>query len=121
MKPDDKRPPPLTAAQRQSRHRQKKKAAFAELLAQATNTGQLPKLQRENAHLRAQLEALQRKHAEQADKLRSASAQQPAMRDQMEALRLAVRTLLAQLSPAAISRARKHLAETGFIEWLDAD
>lgn len=117
----DKRPPPLTAAQRQHRHREKRKAAFAALQAQATETGAVPRLQRENEHLRAQLEALQRKHKEQAAKLSAATEQAPAMRDQLETLRRAIRTTLAQISPASVRVARKHLADTGFIEWLDAD
>lgn len=120
-KPNDKRPPPLTAAQRQHRHREKRKAAYAALLVQATETGAIPRLQRENEHVRAQLEALQRKHTEQAAKLSAANEQAPAMRDQLEALRRALKLTLAQLSPASVRVARKHLAETGFIEWLDAD
>lgn len=118
---DEKRTTPLTVAQRQHRYREKRKAEYAALLAQATETGAVPRLQRENEYLRAQMEALQRKHTEQAAKLRAANEQQPAMRAQMEALRQAIRVVLAQLSPASVRVARKHLTETGFIEWLDAD
>lgn len=118
---NDKRPPPLTAAQRQRRHREKRKAAFAALLEQATSTGPVATLRRENESLRSALETLQRKHAEQAEKLRAANEQQPAMRAQLDALRRSIRTTLVQLSPASVRVARKHLADTGFIEWLDAD
>ncbi|MDZ4236936.1 MAG: hypothetical protein U1A81_02150 [Hydrogenophaga sp.] len=120
-KPNDKRPQPLTAAQRQQRHRAKRKAAYAALLAQATTTGPVATLQRENESLRSALETSQRKQVEQAAKLKALTDQQPGMRDQLEALRRAIRSTLVQLSPASVRVARKHLAETGFIEWLDAD
>lgn len=117
----EQRKTPLTAAQRQRRHREKRKAAYAALLEQVKFTSHTAKLTRENDFLRSALEAAKRSKAELAEKLRAVNAQHQPMQERVQALRGVLRVIVANLSPAAARVVRRHLGDTGFSEWLDAD
>lgn len=115
----------LTPAERQRRHRIKKKAQAA-ALASAHSTTAATHLLAENMALARQVEILGRDLAEQSAAAQKAAAagqqlvqEVAADRARLQGLRALLQALLPQLSPATSNRIRHALREAGFIEWLD--
>ncbi|MDH4416023.1 MAG: hypothetical protein QE485_02250 [Acidovorax sp.] len=127
---------PLSNAERQRRHREKRKAELMALRAGAAAPLSLrlalslpsavppvavPALLDESPTLRMQLDAARKRCEAQAAELEALRAEHEPLVARLLALRAVLRVLLGRLSPAARHGARSHLQETGFIEWLDAD
>lgn len=117
------KPAAMSNAERQRKHREKRKA---ELLAlrralPVPSAVVAPAPSEDAPSLRRQLDAA-RKHCEaQAAELAALRAAHEPLVARLQALRTAVRGLVGKFSPAARHVARSHLQETGFVEWLDAD
>jgi hypothetical protein len=111
---------PLTAAERQRRFRAKRKAVFAALQARVPADYGM-QLVRENADLLRRLEIAGRQAQEQGARMAELRQELEPLRERFIGLRAVLRGLLGKLSPAMRHVARRHLQETGFIEWLDAD
>lgn len=130
---------PMSNAERQRRHREKRKAELEALRAGAAAPLSLrlafplpsaapavppiavPALPDGSPTLRMQLEAARRRCEAQASELDALRAEHGPLVARLQALRTVLRALLARLSPAGRHTARSHLQETGFIEWLDVD
>ncbi|MGO4390226.1 hypothetical protein AB4Z46_02625 [Variovorax sp. M-6] len=111
----------LTPAERQRRHRAKKKAETA-----AHSTTVAGTLLTENMRLARQVEILGRDLAEQKARAQKAAAEAQQLledvaadRGRLQRLRAAFGALLPRLTPATSIRIRHALTEAGFIEWLD--
>ena len=130
---------PMSNAERQRKHREKRKAELMALRAGAaaplslrlalslpSATAAVPPaavaaLPDDSPTLRMQLEAARKRCDAQAAELAALRAAHEPLVARLQALRAVLRALLGKLSPAARHGARSHLQETGFIEWLDAD
>lgn len=125
----------MSNAERQRKHREKRKAELQALRAGAAAPlslrlalplpSALPvaasALPDDSPSLRLQLDAA-RKHCEaQAAELAALRAEHEPLVARLLALRTVLRAVIGKFSPAARHVARSHLQETGFIEWLDAD
>ena len=106
---------PMTPAERQRRHRIKRKAEEAARM-QAQSAGAMSLLLSQNATLLSRAEAAERTLAE----LRPARQQRDALQARLDAVAHVVRSLLPRLSPAGRMAAHAHFREAGFIEWLDS-
>lgn len=111
----------LTPAERQRRHRAKKKAEAA-----AYSTTVAGTLLAENMALARQVEILGRDLAEQKARAQKAAAEGQQLledvaadRERLQGLRAVLQALLPRLTPATSIRIRHALTEAGFIEWLD--
>lgn len=130
---------PMSNAERQRKHREKRKA---ELLALRAGTAAplslrlalplpasvpvcapaVPTALREDAQaLRIQLDAARKRCEVQAAELAALREAHEPLAARLQALRVVLRGLIGKFSPAARHVTRSHLQETGFIEWLDAD
>ena len=128
---------PMSNAERQRKHREKRKAELMALragaaaslsrrlalpsAAPAMASVAVPALLDGSPALRMQLEAARKRCEAQAAELAALRAEHEPSVARLQALRTVLRALLARLSPAARHTARSRLQETGFIEWLDAD
>ncbi len=128
---------PMSNAERQRKHREKRKAELMALragaaaslsrrlalpsAAPAMASVAVPALLDGSPALRMQLEAARKRCEAQAAELAALRAEHEPLVARLQALRTVLRALLARLSPAARHTARSRLQETGFIEWLDAD
>ncbi|UCV00116.1 hypothetical protein [Acidovorax radicis] len=113
----------MSGAERQRRHREKRKAEL-----QALRTGgslalplPVPALRDDAQALRTQLDATRKRCETQAAELTALRAKHEPLAVRLQVLRTVLRALIGKLSPATRHVARSHLQETGFIEWLDAD
>ena len=127
----------MSNAERQRKHREKRKAELMALragaaaslsrrlalpsAAPAMASVAVPALLDGSPALRMQLEAARKRCEAQAAELAALRAEHEPLVARLQALRTVLRALLARLSPAARHTARSRLQETGFIEWLDAD
>jgi hypothetical protein len=114
------KPPPLTPAERQRRHRAKRKAERLALL-ERLSSGNENRLMREGHDAAQRQERATRNAAEQGARLEALRAELEPLKGQLQALRVSLRALLGKCTPAVRHMARRHLQETGFIEWLDMD
>ena len=113
---------PLTPAERQRRHRAKLRAERdTTITAHAAPVGYTLQLLRENEDLRQRLEHASRTAAEQAARIRQLRTELEPLQARLLGLQAVMRYLLGRSSPAFAQLARRHLQETGFIEWLDTD
>ena len=128
---------PMSNAERQRKHREKRKAELMALragaaaslsrrlalpsAAPAMASVAVPALLDGSPALRMQLEAARKRCEAQAAERAALRAEHEPLVARLQALRTVLRALLARLSPAARHTARSRLQETGFIEWLDAD
>lgn len=111
----------MSNAERQRKHREKRKAELLELRTGGFVSVAVAPPRDDSQALRAQLAAALQRCAEQAASLATLRAEHAPLLARMEALRLVLRALVGKFSPAIRHLARRHLQETGFIEWLDAD
>jgi hypothetical protein len=119
----------MSNAQRQRKHREKRKAELVALRAGGALALPLPvvparpdtALSEDAKVLRTQLDAARKRCDAQAAELAALHAEHEPLAARMQALRTVLRGLIGKFSPAARHAARSHLQETGFIEWLDAD
>jgi len=120
---------PMTNAERQRKHREKRKAELHALRAgrslplslPAPVVAPVPALREDAQSLRTQLDAARKRCEAQAAELAALRAEHEPLAARLVALRTVLRGLIGKFSPAARHAARSHLQETGFIEWLDAD
>lgn len=120
---------PMSNAERQRKHREKRKAELLALRAGGALALPLPvvparpgaALGEDPKVLRAQLDAARKRCEAQAAELAALRAEHEPVAARLLALRTVLRGLVGKFSPAARHAARSHLQETGFIEWLDAD
>ena len=130
---------PMSNAERQRKHREKRKAELMALragaaaslsrrlalplpsAAPAMASVAVPALLDGSPALRMQLEAARKRCEAQAAELAALRAEHEPLVARLQALRVVLRGLIGKFSPAARHVARSHLQETGFIEWLDAD
>lgn len=115
-------PRALTPAERQRRHRAKKKA-----LASAFGMTAAANLLPENMRLVRQVEAMAQQLAEQKQKAEKSAAQARQLQQDLQAagqrlqgVRACLGSLLPRLTPATAKVLRHALKEAGFIEWLDS-
>lgn len=119
----------MSNAERQRKHREKRKAELLALRAGGALALPLPvvpaypgsALGEDAKVLCAQLDAARKRCEAQAAELAALRAEHEPLAARMQALRTVLRGLIGKFSPAARHAARSHLQETGFIEWLDAD
>ena len=125
----------MSNAERQRKHREKRKAELQALRAGAAAPlslrlalplpSALPvaasALPDDSPSLRLQLDAARKRCEVQAAELAALRAEHEPLVARLQALRTVLRAVIGKLSPAARHVARSHLQETGFIEWLDAD
>ena len=116
---------PMSNAERQRKHREKRKAELLALRAggsQCVPAAMHAAPPSDDAQaLRTQLDAARKRCDAQAAELAALrEAHEPSVA-RLRALRVVLRGLIGKFSPAARHVARSHLQETGFIEWLDAD
>ncbi|WP_228896380.1 hypothetical protein [Acidovorax sp. Leaf73] len=126
---------PMSNAERQRKHREKRKAELQALRAGAAAplllrlAQPLPSalpvaasaLPDDSPSLRMQLDAARKRCEVQAAELAALRAEHEPLVARLLALRTVLRAVIGKFSPAARHVARSHLQETGFIEWLDAD
>ena len=126
---------PMSNAERQRKHREKRKAELQALRAGAAAPlslrlalplpSALPVaasvLPDDSPSLRMQLDAARKRCEAQAAELAALRAEHEPLVARLLALRTVLRAVIGKFSPAARHVARSHLQETGFIEWLDAD
>lgn len=126
---------PMSNAERQRKHREKRKAELQALRAGAAAPlslrlalplpSALPvaasALPDDSPSLRMQLDAARKRCEVQAAELAALRAEHEPLVARLLALRTVLRAVIGKFSPAARHVARSHLQETGFIEWLDAD
>lgn len=130
---------PMSNAERQRRHREKRKAELMALragaaaplsrhlalplpsAAPAAPPVAVPALLDDSPTLRLQLDAARKRCEAQAAELAALRAEHEPLVARFLALRTVLRAVLGKFSPAARHVARSHLQEIGFIEWLDAD
>lgn len=126
---------PMSNAERQRKHREKRKAELQALRAGAAAPlslrlalplpSALPvaasALPDDSPSLRLQLDAARKRCEVQAAELAALRAEHEPLVARLLALRTVLRAVIGKFSPAARHVARSHLQETGFIEWLDAD
>lgn len=126
---------PMSNAERQRKHREKRKAELQALRAGAAAPlslrlalplpSALPVaasvLPDDSPSLRMQLDAARKRCEVQAAELAALRAEHEPLVARLLALRTVLRAVIGKFSPAARHVARSHLQETGFIEWLDAD
>ena len=108
--------PPLTNAERQRRYRNKRQAEF-EAAMRGIPPAAIKRSKAEGDRFAALLQEIKHHKAN----TRQARAELEPLQRQLDGLRLAIRTVLARMSPAALQVARTALTEWGYIEWLDAD
>ena len=125
----------MSNAERQRKHREKRKAELQALRAGAAAPlslrlalplpSALPvaasALPDDSPSLRLQLDAARKRCEAQAAELAALRAEHEPLVARLQALRTVLRAVIGKFSPAARHVARSHLQETGFIEWLDAD
>lgn len=125
----------MSNAERQRKHREKRKAELQALRAGAAAPlslrlalplpSALPvaasALPDGSSSLRMQLDAARKRCEAQAAELAALRAEHEPLVARLLALRMVLRAVIGKFSPAARHVARSHLQETGFIEWLDAD
>ncbi|RMA60208.1 hypothetical protein C8C96_1228 [Acidovorax sp. 100] len=125
----------LSNAERQRKHREKRKAELQALRAGPAAPlslrlalplpSALPvaasALPDDSPSLRMQLDAARKRCEVQAAELAALRAEHEPLVARLLALRTVLRAVIGKFSPAARHVARSHLQETGFIEWLDAD
>lgn len=125
----------MSNAERQRKHREKRKAELQALRAGAAAPlslrlalplpSALPvaasTLPDDSPSLRMQLDAARKRCEVQAAELAALRAEHEPLVARLLALRMVLRAVIGKFSPAARHVARSHLQETGFIEWLDAD
>lgn len=125
----------LSNAERQRKHREKRKAELQALRAGAAAPlslrlalplpSALPvaasALPDDSPSLHMQLDAARKRCEAQAAELAALRAEHEPLVARFLALRTVLRAVIGKFSPAARHVARSHLQETGFIEWLDAD
>lgn len=126
---------PMSNAERQRKHREKRKAELQALRAGTAAPlslrlalplpSALPvaasALPDDSPSLRLQLDAARKRCEAQAAELAALRAEHEPLVARLQALRTVLRAVIGKFSPAARHVARSHLQETGFIEWLDAD
>lgn len=112
---------PLTPAERQRRHRAKKKAQAA-----AFSTTAIGRVVSSSQGLVFEVQALRSNLAAARDKAQRAAEQMTqqghdlaAARQQLDALRTALRATLPRLTPGSRQQLRQALKEANFIAWLD--
>lgn len=115
----------MSNAERQRKHREKRKAELQALRAGGPLCvpAAVPVApSRDNAQaLSLQLDAARKRCEAQAAELAALRAEHEPLVARLQALRTVLRAVIGRFSPAARHVARSHLQETGFIEWLDAD
>jgi hypothetical protein len=125
----------MSNAERQRKHREKRKAELQALRAGAAAPLSLrlalplpsaqpvaaSALPDDSPSLRMQLDAARKRCEVQAAELAALRAEHEPLVARLLALRTVLRAVIGKFSPAARHVARSHLQETGFIEWLDAD
>lgn len=125
----------MSNAERQRKHREKRKAELQALRAGAAAPLSLrlalplpsaqpvaaSALPDDSPSLRMQLDAARKRCEAQAAELAALRAEHEPLVARLLALRMVLRAVIGKFSPAARHVARSHLQETGFIEWLDAD
>ena len=114
------RRPPLTTAERQRRHRIKKKIEL-EGLNEKLSDGLITKLTRENLELKIELKKAQEIAQEKAFRLKEI-VDSCARKDEItKSAKDCIRTALYRASPGAKSMIESSLRERGYIEWLNSE
>lgn len=119
----------MSNAERQRKHREKRKAELLALRAGRSLPLPLPApvvapvaaLREDAQSLRTQLDTARKRCEAQAAELAALRAEHEPLLARLVTLRTVLRGLIGKFSPAARHAARSHLQETGFTEWLDAD
>jgi len=112
------KPTPMTDAERQRRHRQKRQRELQALRSVVPATPQERESAAQVQRLAAQLDKATRAAAEHKARADALQAGQGGMQSDLQALREAVRTLLPKLPPAAQQVVRAHLQGCGGAQWL---
>lgn len=110
------KPTPMTNAQRQHKHRAKRRRELEALRAVVPSTHDEGDLLQQVQRLTRQFEKAAQIAAMRLERITALETDQSAA----QALRMAVRTLLVKLSPAARHVARMHLESCGAAQLLDA-
>lgn len=108
------KPTPMTDAQRQRKHREKRRRELEALRAVVPSSQNERDLQAQVQRLASQLDKATRTAATQQTRIDAMQAGE----GDLQALRDAVRTLLPKLTPAAQQLARRHLEGCGAAQWL---
>lgn len=112
------KPTPMTDAERQRKHREKRRRELEALRAVVPSTQNEPVLQAQVHRLAAQLDKATRTAATEQARADALQAGQGSLQGDLNALREAVRTLLSKLSPATQQLAHKHLQTCGVSQFL---
>lgn len=113
----------LTNAQRQRRHRDKRRRELEALRAAVVGPAsdmQAHALQQQVATLTAQLQHQREAAARHLARIDALQAEQVADQQSVQALRAAWRSVLVKLTPAAQHVVRAHLHSCGATQWLSA-
>ena len=112
------KPTPMTDAERQRKHRQKRQRELQALRAVVPATPQERESAAQVQRLAAQLDKATRTAAALHARLDAMQAGQGNSQSELHALREAVRSLIPKLTPAAQQVARRHLEGCGAGQWL---
>lgn len=111
---------PLTAAERQQRHRKKKQAELEVLKSRLTES-QNTSLKQENQELRIELKKAQEIAQEKAMQLKEIVASCAKKDEITKGAKDCIRTALYRASPGAKSMVESSLRERGYIEWFNSE
>lgn len=114
------RRPPLTTAERQRRHRMKKKIEL-DGLKERLSDGLAAKLTRENLELKIELKKAQEIAQEKAMQLKEIVASCAKKDEITKGAKDCIRTALYRASPGAKSMVESSLRERGYIEWFNSE
>lgn len=112
------KPTPMTDAERQRKHRQKRRRELQALRAVVPATPQERESVAQAQRLAVQLDKAVRTAAALQARIDAMQAGQGNSKSELQALREAVRALIPKLTPAAQQVARRHLEGCGAGQWL---
>lgn len=113
------RRPPLTAAERQQRHRMKKKAELEVLKSRLTES-QNASLKQENQELQIELKKAQELARETSSRLKE-MIESCAREDEIKnGIKDCIKTVLYRASPGMKNMIESSLRERGYIEWFNS-
>ena len=112
------KPTPMTDAERQRKHRQKRQRELQALRAVVPATPQERESAAQVQRLAAQLDKATRTTAALQARIDAMQAGQGNSESELQALRESVRSLMPKLTPAAQQVARRHLEDCGAAQWL---
>lgn len=112
------KPTPMTDAERQRKHRQKRQRELQALRAVVPATPQERESVAQVQRLAAQLDKATRTAAALQARIDAMQAGEGNSQSELQALRESVRSLIPKLTPAAQHVARKHLEGCGAAQWL---